>query len=46
MRRIGKYLFRLCLLVAVGFVVYAIFAELPTPTGEREIILPLPQVDR
>lgn len=46
MRRIVKYLFRLFLLLAIGFVVYAIFADLPVPTGERVITLPMPQVDR
>ena len=46
MRRIGKYLFRLLLLLAIGFAAYAMFAELPAPTGEKVITLPLPQADR
>ena len=46
MRRIFKYLFRLLLLVAIGGVIYAIFADLPSPKGERVISLPLPQIDR
>ena len=46
MRRIGKYLFRLLLLLAIGFAAYAMFAELPAPTGEKVISLPLPQADR
>jgi hypothetical protein len=43
MRRISKYLFRLLLLIAVGFVVYALVADLPPPTSERVVSLPLPQ---
>ena len=46
MRRIGKYLFRLLLLLAIGFAAYAMFAELPAPTGEKVITLPLPQLSR
>ena len=46
MRRIAKYLFRLILLLAIGFAAYAIFADLPAPTGDRVITLPLPQADR
>ena len=46
MRRIGKYLFRLLLLLAIGFAAYAMFAELPAPTGEKVISLPLPRADR
>jgi hypothetical protein len=46
MRRIGKYLFLLCLLLVVGFVVYAVVADLPAPTGERAVVLPLPQTDK
>ena len=46
MRRIGKYLFRLLLLLVIGFAAYAMFAELPAPTGEKVITLPLPQADR
>jgi hypothetical protein len=43
MRRIGKYLFRLIILLAVGFVGYAMFADLPPPTHERTVSLPLPE---
>lgn len=46
MRRIGKYLLRLILLLAIGFAAYAMFAELPPPTGETVITLPLPQADK
>ena len=46
MRRIGKYLLRLLLLLAIGFAAYAMFADLPAPTGEKVITLPLPQVDK
>jgi len=46
MRRITKYLFRLILLLAIGFAGYAIFAELPAPTGDTTIALPLPQADK
>ncbi len=46
MRRIGKYLFRLLLLLAIGFAAYAIFADLPAPTGEKVVTLPLPQANR
>jgi len=46
MRRIGKYLFRLILLLAIGFAAYAIFAELPAPTGDTVVTLPLPQANR
>ena len=43
MRRISKYLFRLFLLLAMGFAAYAIFADLPAPTSETVVKLPLPQ---
>jgi len=43
MRRISKYLFRLVLLLAIGFAAYAIFADLPAPTGQTVVVLPLPQ---
>ena len=46
MRRIGKYLFRLIVLLAIGFAAYAIFADLPAPTGDTVVTLPLPQADR
>ncbi len=46
MRRIVKYLFRLILLLAIGFAAYAIFADLPAPTGDRVVTLPLPRVDK
>ena len=46
MRRITKYLFRLVLLLAIGFAGYAIFAELPEPTGDTVISLTLPQADK
>jgi hypothetical protein len=43
MRRIGKYLFRLVLLLAAAFAIYAMVADLPAPTGQTFVILPLPQ---
>jgi hypothetical protein len=43
MRRISKYLFRLVLLLAIGFAAYATFADLPAPTGQTVVALPLPQ---
>ncbi len=46
MRRIGKYLFRLLVLLAIGFVGYAMFADLPAPTGDTVVTLPLPQVSQ
>ncbi len=46
MRRISKYLFRLILLLAIGFAAYAIFAELPAPTGDTVVTLPLPQANQ
>ncbi len=46
MRRIGKYLLWLSLLLAIGFVAYAMFADLPAPIGEKVITLPLPQADK
>jgi hypothetical protein len=46
MRRIGKYLFRLVVLLAIGFAAYAMFADLPAPTGDTVLPLPLPQVSR
>ncbi len=46
MRRIGKYLFRLVLLLAIGFAAYAMFADLPAPTSDTVVTLPLPQADK
>ena len=46
MHRISKYLLRLILLLAIGFAAYAMFADLPPPTGEKAVTLPLPQVSR
>ena len=43
MRRPLKYLFRLALLLAVGFVGYAVFSDLPAPTRDRMVTLPLPE---
>lgn len=42
MGRLLKYLFRLAFAVGIGFVAYAMIAELPPPTAEREVSLPLP----
>ncbi len=41
MRRLFKYLFRLVILLAVAFVGYAYFSDLPAPTQERTVTLPL-----
>ncbi len=46
MREIAKYLFRLILLLAIGFAAYAIFADLPAPTGDKVVTLPLPRADK
>jgi hypothetical protein len=43
MRGIGKYLFRLIVLLIVGFVGYALVADLPPPNDERAVSLPLPE---
>jgi hypothetical protein len=43
MRRLFKYLFRMLFFVGLGFAAYAIFAELPAPTGVTVISLPGPQ---
>jgi|GEM_PF-3740645 len=43
MRGIGKYLLRLIVLLIVGFVGYAMVAELPPPTAERTVSLSLPE---
>jgi len=42
MRTLFKYLFRMLFFVAIGFVAYAMFADLPAPEGERVVTLPLP----
>jgi len=43
MRGIGKYLFRLIVLLIVGFVGYAMVVDLPPPTHERAVDLTLPE---
>jgi hypothetical protein len=43
MRRIFKYLFRLAFAVGLGFLAYAMLADLPPPTSEKSVQLPLPQ---
>jgi len=43
MRWIGKYLFRLIVLLAIGFVAYAMVAELPPPTSETTVSVPVPE---
>ena len=43
MRRLFKYLLRLVILLAVAFVGYAYFSELPPPTDEKTVTLPLPE---
>lgn len=43
MRRLFKYLFRLALVLAIGFVGYAMLGDLPAPTRDTVVTLPLPQ---
>lgn len=43
MRKLFKYLFRLALLLAVAFVGYAMFSDLPAPVRERVVTVPLPE---
>ncbi len=43
MRRFLKYLMWLALLLAVGFVGYALIFDLPAPTRDRVVTLPLPE---
>ena len=43
MRTLIKYLFRLLILLAVAFVGYAYFSDLPPPTREEVVTLPLPE---
>jgi len=43
MRRLFKYLFRLALLLAVGFVGYAMLSDLPPPTRDQVVAVPLPE---
>lgn len=42
MRRLIKYLFPILIFVAIGFVAYAIFGELPAPVRDTELTLPVP----
>jgi len=42
MRRLFKYLFRMLFFVGIGFVIYAIFADLPAPQRETVVTLPAP----
>ena len=46
MRRLARFLFRLILLGAVGFVGYAVFSDLPAPTRDTTVTLPLPETAR
>ncbi len=46
MRRIGKYLLRMLLLLAIGFAAYAMLADLPAPTGDTVVTLPLPPASK
>ena len=43
MRTLLKYLFRLAVLMAIGFVGYAMLAELPPPSRDQSVTVPLPQ---
>ena len=44
MRRLFKYLFRILFFVGIGFVAYAMFADLPPPQTETVVQLPVPAV--
>ena len=46
MRRLIKYLFPMLIFVGIGFVAYAIFGDLPAPTRETVLTLPVPQAER
>ncbi|HUS54356.1 MAG TPA: hypothetical protein VMY41_10180 [Thermohalobaculum sp.] len=46
MRRLVKYLFQLLILAGIGFVGYAMFADLPAPTRDTVLTLPVPRADR
>ena len=43
MRRLLKFLVRIGIAVGLAFIAYAMLAELPAPTGERTVGLPLPK---
>ena len=43
MGRALKYLFRIAVLAAIGLAGYAFFAELPPPTHEIVVDLPVPE---
>lgn len=42
MRRLIKFLFQLTLFLAIGFAIYALFADLPAPVEPRAVPVPLP----
>ena len=42
MWRMTKYLFRLALLGAIGLVTYALLADLPPPTRQITVEVPMP----
>lgn len=46
MRRLIKYLFPMLVFVGIGFVAYAIFGDLPAPTRDTVLSLPVPQAER
>ena len=46
MRRLIKYLFPMLIFVGIGFVAYAIFGDLPAPTRDMVLTLPVPQAER
>jgi hypothetical protein len=46
MRRLIKYLFPTLIFVGIGFVAYAIFGDLPAPTRDTVLALPVPQAER
>ena len=42
MRRLIKFLFQFALFLAIGFSLYATFANLPVPVEPRSVSVPLP----
>jgi hypothetical protein len=46
MRRLIRYLFPILIFVGIGFGAYAIFGDLPAPTRDTVLTLPVPQAER
>ena len=43
MRRLIKYLVRIAVLLGLGFIAYALLADLPPPTGDTAVVLVSPK---